>query len=305
MKKILTILILTIFLTGCTQVLKADNKPVLNPSTNQSLTKNIICQPKNEAVQKLYEKHKVNYQSLPACEELKVTFKNNDTLWTNAFIRPLATLIMKISSVVGNVGLAVILTGLLIRIIFIPVTKKTASQSENMKKAKPDLDALEKKYKNKTDQESLMKKNQEMMVIYKKYQINPVSGCLFAFIQLPIFFAFFEAINRVPALFEGKFLTLNLGMTPLKGISNGDLMYLGLVVLLALVTYYSFNFGKQDILPGSSAAQNKVMLYFLLGIIVIASFNLSTAILLYWVTSSGFTIVQNIYVARGGKKKND
>ena len=65
------------------------------------------------------------------------------------------------------------------------LTKKTAMQSENMKLAQPELTKLEKKYKNRNDQESLMMKNQEMLGIYKKYNINPMSGCLFAFIQIP------------------------------------------------------------------------------------------------------------------------
>ena len=77
------------------------------------------------------------------------------------------------------------------------------AQTENMKKAQPEINRLEKKYANKTDNESLMAKSQETMMIYKKYNINPVSGCLTSFIQLPIFFAFLEAINRVPAIFEG------------------------------------------------------------------------------------------------------
>jgi len=275
MKKILILLLLAVTLTGCTQVVKnKEGKPVPNPATNQTLTKNIICQPTNEEVKKLYDANKVSYKSLPECEKLTITSNSDDSLWTNVFIRPLATIIMKIAGIFNNVGWAVIVTGLLIRIIFLPITKKTASQSENMKKARPELDALDKKYANKKD-------------------------------QLPIFFAFYEAINRVPALFEGEFFGLNLGMTPLKGISTGNYIYLILVVLLAIVTYYSFNFSKQDILPGSNKNQNKAMMYFLLGFIVLASFNLSTAILLYWITSSGFTIFQNIYVARSGGKKND
>jgi len=81
----------------------------------------------------------------------------------------------------------------------------SAMQSELLKKAQPELEKLEKKYKDKTDQASLMKKSQEMTMIYKKYNINPVSGCLYGFIQLPLFIAFLEAINRVPALFEETF----------------------------------------------------------------------------------------------------
>lgn len=50
-----------------------------------------------------------------------------------------------------------------------------------------------------------MQKSQEMLVIYKKYKINPMAGCLYAFIQLPLFLAFYEALNRLPLIFEGSF----------------------------------------------------------------------------------------------------
>ena len=95
-----------------------------------------------------------------------------------------------------------------------PLTKKTAMQSENLKKAQSDIDRINKKYENKQDQQSQMQKSQELMLIYKKYDINPLSNCLFAFIQIPLLFAFIEAINRTPAIFEGKFLGLHLGITP-------------------------------------------------------------------------------------------
>ena len=69
-----------------------------------------------------------------------------------------------------------------------PMTKKTAMQSENLKKAEPELNRINKKYENKTDQESQIQKSQETLMVYKKYDINPASSCLFAFIQIPLLF---------------------------------------------------------------------------------------------------------------------
>jgi membrane protein insertase Oxa1/YidC/SpoIIIJ len=72
----------------------------------------------------------------------------------------------------------------------------------------------------------MMMKSQETMAIYKKYKINPLMGCLMAFIQLPLFFAFLEAINRVPAIFEEKLFGLQLGTNPVVGIGNGNYIYI-------------------------------------------------------------------------------
>ena len=68
--------------------------------------------------------------------------------------------------------------------------------NELIKKAQPELDRLEKKYANKdlNDQSVMMMKSQEMLAIYKKYNINPMSGCVFALIQIPLFFAFLRSI---------------------------------------------------------------------------------------------------------------
>lgn len=206
-KKILICLILISFmLSGCTKQLKdSDGKVVQNELTGQNLTKNILCKPTNEDVINLYEKYNVDLNKLPSCETMSVTDGGYEGLWTSIFVKPLAWLIIQIGNLVNNYGLAVIIATLLIRLVVMPITKKTAVQSENMKLAKKDLDRLEKKYANRTSQEDQMQKAQEMMIIYKKFNINPMSGCLLAFIQLPLFFAFLEAINRVPAILKINF----------------------------------------------------------------------------------------------------
>ena len=207
---------------------------------------------------------------------------------------------------VKNFGLAVILAGLAIRLILFPVTKKSAMQSENMKKAQPELQKLEKKYANKTDdQQAMMQKSQEMMAIYKKHGISLFSGCIVALIQLPLFIAFLEAINRTPAIFEGKFLGLQLGTTPWFALTNGKIWYIIIPIVVFVVTYFSL---KQTSSQTQSNQNNqmgmmgnpKMMMNIMVVIITISAFQLSTAIGLYWITSSLFTVVQNLLVVRSG-----
>ena len=69
-----------------------------------------------------------------------------------------------------------------------------ALQSEMMKQASPELERIRKKYEGKTDEASLMRQNQEMLMVYKKYNFNPLSSCLVSFIQLPLFFAFLKQL---------------------------------------------------------------------------------------------------------------
>ena len=88
------------------------------------------------------------------------------------FIKPLTWLIIKIGQLVKNYGLAIVITTLLIRGVMYPITLKTAKQSENMKKANPELQKIEKKYADKKDQDSMMKKSAEVMQVYKKYKYH-------------------------------------------------------------------------------------------------------------------------------------
>ena len=153
--KLLTTLFLAVSFTGCTKILKDGKQPVQKPETGQSLVSNILCQPENVTTTNIYKEHNIDLEKLPKCKDFKITSNGYEGLWTTIFVKPLARLLMLTGGLVKNYGLAVVLLTLVIRTILLPITKKTAMQSENMKKAKPKLDKLEQKYKGKTDQESM------------------------------------------------------------------------------------------------------------------------------------------------------
>ena len=304
-KKILIILLLSLTLTtGCTKYLSDNNnKRITNESTGQSLTSNILCKPTEKELLSIYTKYEKNMEvklkDLPECKNIKIyNSKTYSGLWVQLFVMPIAWLIVKLGLLVKNYGISVMLTGLLLRIIMMPLSVKTIKQSENMKKAQPEIDRLEKKYKDKTDSDSMMKKSQETMLIYKKYNINPIGGCLVTFIQLPLFFAFLEAINRVPAIFEENLLTLQLGTTPLVGIKSGNYLYLLLIIIIIITTYFSFKFSMASTGNSEQQQQMQFMTTFMLIFISIASFSLPTAIALYWVVTNGFSVVQTLLLKK-------
>lgn len=303
LKKIFIVSILILSLTGCTTVLKdSKGKTVQNPTTGQNLTKNILCQPTVEDTIKLYTKNGVKINNLPKCSKLSITSGKYEGIWTTIFVKPLAWLIIKIGEIVKNYGLAVIIVTLIIRTVVYPLTKSMAMQSENMKKARPELDKLEKKYKDKQDQQNMMAKSQEMMLIYKKYGIKPMAGCIFSFIQIPLFFAFYEAMNRLPIIFEGKFLGFHLGTTPLQGVSKGNYLYLIFTILIIIVTFFSFRLNSGASMSSDQEKQMKMMSNIMIIFISIASLSLSTGIALYWIANSSFTIIQNLIVKRKNKE---
>jgi YidC/Oxa1 family membrane protein insertase len=116
---------------------------------------------------------------------------------------------------------------------------------------------------------------------------------------LPLFFAFLEAINRVPAIFEGSFLGMNLAMTPSTGISQQKYIYIVLVILIILTTYLSFkNSMSQNSQSPEQQQQMKMMFMFMIVMISFASLSLPTAIALYWIVTSGFAIIQNFIIKK-------
>ncbi|MCM1370454.1 MAG: YidC/Oxa1 family membrane protein insertase [Clostridium sp.] len=303
-KKIFIILFVVISLTGCAKTLTNGEKQVVtNPETGQRLTENILCKPKNETVKKIYLDNNVNIEKLPECDKFSVVSGGYEGIWTTIFVKPVAWLIILIGNLVKNYGLSIIIITFLIRLILYPITKKTALQSELLKKAQPEMNKIEKKYQNKTSQEAQIQKSQEMMMVYKKYKINPLSGCIFSIIQIPLFFAFYEAMQRVPALFEENLIGFQLGTSPATAISQGKFYYIIFIVLVVVATYFSFKLNKTATMGAEQEKQMKMMTNISTILIGIASITMSTGIELYWIFNSGFTILQNLLVRRG--KKND
>ncbi len=299
-KKILILFLMLFTLSGCTKRFNV----VINEEKNQqkSYVSNILCKPETKELVDVYKNNDkkllIKYEDLPKCSNLKINSGGYEGLWTSLFVKPLAWIIVKVGLIVKNCGLAIMIVGLILRLLMFPISKKSTNMNINMQKAQKDLDKLEKKYKGREDRDSMMAKSQEMMLIYKKYDINPFSSCLFAFLQLPIFFAFLEAVYRVPAFFEKNFLVFNLGTTPLEGIKAGNYWYIILVVLIILATVFSFKNMNMST-NKEQAKQMKMMTTFMIVFISFVSFGLPTSIALYWIVSNGFTVVQNLLLKKG------
>ena len=299
-KKILILFLMLFTLSGCTKRFNV----VINEEKNQqkSYVSNILCKPETKELVDVYKNNDkkllIKYEDLPKCSNLKINSGGYEGLWTSLFVKPLAWIIVKVGLIVKNYGLAIMIVGLILRLLMFPISKKSTNMNINMQKAQKDLDKLEKKYRGREDRDSMMAKSQEMMLIYKKYDINPFSSCLFAFLQLPIFFAFLEAVYRVPAFFEKNFLVFNLGTTPLEGIKAGNYWYIILVVLIILATVFSFKNMNMST-KKEQAKQMKMMTTFMIVFISFVSFGLPTSIALYWIVSNGFTVVQNLLLKKG------
>jgi len=100
---------------------------------------------------------------------------------------------------IANIGIAIILFTIVVKILMLPLTVKQQKYTKLTNVMNPEIQAVQKKYKGKKDQESVMKMNEEQKKVYEKYGTSPTGGCLQIFIQMPILFALYRIIQNIPA----------------------------------------------------------------------------------------------------------
>lgn len=98
-----------------------------------------------------------------------------------------------------NIGLSIILFTLVVKLIMFPLTIKQQKSSKLMAVMQPELQAIQNKYKGKTDNDSMMKMNVETKAVYEKYGTSMTGGCLQLAIQMPILLALYRVIYSIPA----------------------------------------------------------------------------------------------------------
>lgn len=100
---------------------------------------------------------------------------------------------------INNLALCIIIFTLVVKLILLPLTLKQQRGSKINQYIQPEIQKIQKKYKNKTDQDSMLKQQQETQAVYRKYGTSMTNGCLTSFIQLPIIYALYRVIYNIPA----------------------------------------------------------------------------------------------------------
>ncbi len=100
---------------------------------------------------------------------------------------------------IPNIGLAIILFTIVVNLLMLPLTIKQQKFSKLSAKMNPEIQAIQAKYKNKKDNESMMAQNQEVQAVYAKYGVSASGSCVQLLIQMPILFALYRVIYAMPA----------------------------------------------------------------------------------------------------------
>ena len=197
---------------------------------------------------------------------------------------------------IASFGIIILILTILVKLLIFPLTYKSYLSTAKMRVIKPEMDALNAKYPR---QEDAMKKQQEMMALYKKAGISPMGGCLPMLIQLPLLWALFRFFPVSIELREQPFLwaddlssydsVLNL---PFSIPFYGD--HVSLFCLLMCVTMIGFSyFNYQQ--TSSSAPQMagmKFMMVYMMPAMMLFWFNdYSSGLCYYYLVSQVLTMV--------------
>ena len=145
---------------------------------------------------------------------------------TGSILGPIATVLGYVMDIlfrftssfgVFNVGLCIILFTIVMKTLMIPLTIKQQKTTKLMSVMNPEIQAIQKKYKGKSDQESMQRQNVEIQAVYEKYGTSMTGGCLPLLIQMPILLALYRVIYNIPAYVPSVRVYFDNVVTPLMG----------------------------------------------------------------------------------------
>ncbi len=109
--------------------------------------------------------------------------------WFYFLTKPLFYFLSYIKGLVGNLGVAILLLTVCIKLVMFPLANKSYRAMSQMRKLTPEMTKLRERF---ADDKARL--NQEMMALYKKEKVNPASGCLPMVVQIPVFFALYKVL---------------------------------------------------------------------------------------------------------------
>jgi len=210
------------------------------------------------------------------------------------FFDPISRFILKLlvfmHSLVPNWGICLIGLSCIIFLVLYPLTLKSMNSMRQMQQLQPKIDALKKQY-----QSDPQKLNKEIMELYREYKINPFGGCLPLFLQIPIFFALYQALMRSVALKGSSFLWIkDLSEPDRLAIFPSAIPFIGnelnlLPIIMAITMFFQQKLSSKS-MPGADPQQQKMMLILMPVLFGVMFYRFPSGLGLYWVMYSLFSL---------------
>ena len=227
---------------------------------------------------------------------LKLDFEDSIYLgFTGSIGRILFVILEHIHMLAKNWGLSIILLTAFINILLFPLTFKGIKAMKQMQALQPKMEALRKAHKN-----DAQKLNREVMELYKKYKINPMSGCLPMILQMPIFFALYQVLMRSIELRGAPFLWIKdlsqpdrliMFKTPIL-LLGGELNLLPILMAIAMFFQQKLSTPANAGADDQIVQQQKMMAVMMPILFGFLFYRLPSGLVMYWLTNTLLTVAE-------------
>jgi YidC/Oxa1 family membrane protein insertase len=199
--------------------------------------------------------------------------------WFSIVAKPILWFLNLTNTVTKNYGIDIIIVSILIKIIFLPLTQISMKSMKEMQKVQPEMTRLRETYKN--DKARLQ---QEIMLLYKRRKINPMSGCLPMLIQIPVFIALYNALQNAIEMRHAHFFWW------IKDLSAKDPIYITPIIMGATMVL------QQKMTP-TSADPTQAKMFMLMPIMFTFLFlSFPSGLVLYWLVNNVLSIAHQYYM---------
>ncbi|MES2677158.1 MAG: membrane protein insertase YidC [Pseudomonadota bacterium] len=220
--------------------------------------------------------------------------------WYYFLTKPFFFILQFFNKIFGNYGLAILAITVVVKLAMFPLANKSYTAIARIKKLQPKIDKIREEFKDKK-----MQMNKEIMQLYKREKVNPVSGCLPMLIQIPVFFSLYKVL----------YLTIDMRHAPfygwIKDLSAPDpTSIFNLFGLLPFDVHGIISIGLWPIFMGitmiiqqklnpqpTDPAQAKVM-KILPFILIFAFAPFPAGLLIYWTWSNSLSILQQWFITK-------
>lgn len=201
--------------------------------------------------------------------------------WLRVICTPLFTLLQGIHSVLGNWGWAILALTFLVRLAFIPVSASGYRSMDKLKSLSAELDRI--KELNVEDKEKMQ---QELLSLYRREGVNPLGGCLPILIQIPVFLGLYWVLGNLVELRGASWFGW------ITDLSQRDPLYI-LPIMLGLTSYIQMRMSPVPRNEYQALVLKSVPL-----ILAVVFITFPSGLVLYWVGTNIFSILQHLYVSR-------
>jgi len=231
-----------------------------------------------------------------------ITFTPADIPIWSQYVTLLEEVLDFLARTFNSGGIAIIVFTIIVKTLLLPLTIKATRSSKSMQELQPKIKELQKKYSK--DRQRL---SQETMALYQQYQINPLAGCLPMLIQIPIFFGVYRAIANLSAgNVEGFSGAWTQGFLWLDSLNEAD-PYKILPIMAGAFQFIQTRMarpaGMGKATDPQQAMMNKMMNFMPL-MVVVFGWNFASGPVIYWVTQSVYSVVQQWLITGWGSMKD-